>query len=314
MLKECLESILIQKFSDYEVLVGNDYTKDTLSGNQFGIDDTRIKFFNYLENLGEVSNMNTLLSMSRGKYFTWLADDDMYFPNFLESVYESLVLSGFLPCVFTSYLTGNYYPKGLKIQNTSGQIVKGKHFLHMYLERSFKLQGCYGVFEKKYLVEIGGIKKLGIGFGPYSDNRLAIKAGLLKNVIYINAPLIFYRSHDESISQVNPDVDAYSSAQAELISESVEIFRNDGLHRDFCSNLYLLLKWCFSDYCTVMYRSGSIQVRKLMRYLLFLIKYVKLLGKYRYKLVVMLIKQISILIYDHLKRRLAHTCQRIHLQ
>jgi len=87
---------------------------------------------------------------------------------------------------------------------------------------------------------VGGIKKLGDSFGPCSDNLLVIRAGVLKKVIFVDAPLVFFRRHDESISFASGDIHALSSAHEELLLESVEIFKCEELVEDFCSNLLLL--------------------------------------------------------------------------
>jgi len=105
MLKECLSSILGQTFTDFEIIVGNDFPGEFLSTEVFDIHDPRVRIINQARNLGEIENGNVLLRWARGKYFTWLDDDDMYAPSFLESVYASLVKFDFPPCVFTSYMS-----------------------------------------------------------------------------------------------------------------------------------------------------------------------------------------------------------------
>ena len=288
MLKECLGSILAQTFIDYEVIVGNDYTEEKLSTDMFGINDNRIKFVSYPRNLGEVGNMNALLSMSHGKYFIWTADDDMYSPIFFETVFRSLKKFGSTSCVFTSFTKDNSYLETTEINDTKIQLLTGKEFLQRYLSRSIKLLGSYAFFEKNYLQRIGGIKKLGDGFGPCSDNLLAIRAGVLEKVIIVDAPLVFFRRHDESISFASSDIHALSSAHEELMLESVDIFKSEELVEDFCSNLFLLLKWCAIDYFVfylkrVVIRSGKLRWGNLIKYLLFIWEHIIMLIMEKFK-------------------------------
>ena len=77
MLLECLYSILQQTFTDFEVIVGNDYVEEKINADILDIDDSRINFVNHEINLGEIKNMNWLLDNASGKYFTWLADDEL---------------------------------------------------------------------------------------------------------------------------------------------------------------------------------------------------------------------------------------------
>jgi len=277
LLKETLSSITGQTFSAFEVIVGNDYTREPLSAKLLGIEDSRIRFINHSENLGEVKNMNCLLGVARGQYFTWLADDDMYVPAFLESVHASLVKFDFPLCVFTSYASGAAFPDELKSCAGEGQLFKGPVFLRLYLARKLKTIGCYGVFDAEYVKQIDGIEQLGDGFSPYSDNLLVIKSGSLEKVSYIDAPLIFYRTHEQSISSVSTDVGTYISAQKDLLSKSIEVFRSDKVKEDFHRNLFLLLAWCIRDLATVVLRSGSINKRQIMAYLLFLRRHFRLL-------------------------------------
>lgn len=289
MLKECLHSILGQTFPDFEVIIGNDYTMQELSGRFLNIDDPRLRFINHHRNLGEANNMNYLLEISQGKYFTWLADDDLYAPNFLEMINLALDKYSFPPCVFTSYMQGRSLPERLEKVEADIQVLDRRQFLQKYLSRQLKVIGCYGVFDRQYIRQLGGIEQLGDGFSPYSDNLLAIKTGLQKKAVYIDAPLIFFRTHDQSISYASPDVDAYGTAQKDLLSKSLEAFKSEGLSSDFHSNLFLLLKWCLSNYCTVMRRSGSLKFRKLIRYILFLISYLKHLEGYRCEMIVVIL-------------------------
>ena len=100
MLKQTLMSINAQSFSDFEVIVGNDYIQEPLSAELLGNMDSRIRFINHPQNLGEACNMNTLLNLSRGLYFTWQCDDDLYAPNFLDDVHSALVKYNSPLCVF----------------------------------------------------------------------------------------------------------------------------------------------------------------------------------------------------------------------
>lgn len=278
MLKECLSSILQQTFANYEIIVGNDYPQENLSAELLGIDDPRIRFINHTQNQGEIRNMNSLLAMSRGRYFTWLADDDMYASDILQTVHSALVRFNFPPCVFTSYAMGTTYSDDNKGGRVGEQrLIAGRQFLQQYLARSLKAIGCYGVFDLQYLRRIGGIKPLGNGFSPYSDVLLAIQSGLLEKLVYIDAPLIFFRTHKGSISYTSPDFSAYYSAHEDLCRKCINIFSSEGLRDDFHSNLFLLLRWCIRDLTAVVRRSGSINGRQAITYLLFVRRYVSLL-------------------------------------
>ena len=85
MLRACVLSILGQSFQDFELLLGNDDPSNPLDEDQLGLSDEKIKIYNHQNNIGELANLNFLLAHSRGRYFTWLGDDDAYYETFLES-------------------------------------------------------------------------------------------------------------------------------------------------------------------------------------------------------------------------------------
>jgi glycosyltransferase involved in cell wall biosynthesis len=292
MLKECLQSVIGQTFSDFEVIVGNDYPSQMISDNFLSVYDPRIRFVNHSRNIGEINNMNKLREISRGKYFTWLADDDMYAPTFLETIYSVLDKYNFPQCIFTSYMPVRSLSEKHGKGKADIQVLDGRQFLQKYLSRQIKVIGCYGVFDRRYIRDIGGIEYLGNGFSPYADNLLVVKAALQKEVVYINAPLIFFRTHDQSISYTSPDVDAYSSAQKDFLSKSIEVFGSEGLSEDYRSNLFLLLKWCLSDYCTVMRRSGTLRFGQLIKYLWFLMSYLKKIKGHRCKMMAVVLRSV----------------------
>lgn len=285
LLKEALSSIVSQTYPDFEVIVGNDNPHQVLSSENLNINDERISFVNRPTNLGELPNMNDLLARSRGRYFTWLADDDMYAPDFLESAYSALSELEFPFVLFTGYMAGSDYVHYERDGITSNiRVLTGRAFLNEYLSRSLKIIGCYGLFSTGYIRKIGGMEKLGNGFSPYSDNLLAIKSGLLEKIIVIDAPLIFFRTHVDSMSYTSPDLTAYESAQHELLFKSIHVFRDRLLRDDFNDNLFLLLKWCIEDFYPVMLRSGRIQIRKQLAYVIGMFKYIGKLRKHRCKI------------------------------
>lgn len=282
LLAETLSSILAQTFTDFEVIVGNDYIAEFLTQEMLGIQDQRVRIINHAANLGEIGNMNELLAQSRGSYFTWLADDDLYAPDFLRAVWDAHKKHGTLSCVFTNYESGTDR-ESLRVAYADRiKMVSGRDFLRTYLDRKIKAIGCYGVFEARYLREIGGMERLGSGFSPYSDNLLAIKAGGVERLCYIDSPLIFFRTHPGSISYSSPDLEAYLTAQEELCVRSLEIFNAPQLQADLKHNLYQLLShWCLTFMFHVLRRPQEYRSGYVRDYMRFLKRYSVGLGVYR---------------------------------
>lgn len=81
-LKEAIESILQQTFTDYEFLVmddgSNDGSREILEA--YSLKDTRIKVFSQ-NNAGLAESLNTLISYAKGKYLARMDADDMSRPQ-----------------------------------------------------------------------------------------------------------------------------------------------------------------------------------------------------------------------------------------
>ena len=251
LLKQTLDSISAQTFSDFEAIVGNDYAEEPLSAELLGITDPRIRFENYPENLGEANNMNELLARSRGRYFTWQNDDDLYAPTFLEEVYASLVKFDAPTCVFTSYdlFEGVDYPEPIDVVAGTGAVFSGREFLRRYLSGKLLAIGCTGVYSREYLTQVGGIELLGDFHRPlYTEYLYLIRAGLEERVVHIDQPLIRYRTHEGSWGGTTADLPLYTEVGGNLLSKSINILKMPVLRADFRKNVTALLKFLVSDF------------------------------------------------------------------
>jgi glycosyltransferase involved in cell wall biosynthesis len=77
-LSECLESILSQDFSDFEVIISDDSSTDSSPRiiQSFAARDSRIRWSKNPRNLGEAGNSNVCLKEARGKYIKFVHADD----------------------------------------------------------------------------------------------------------------------------------------------------------------------------------------------------------------------------------------------
>jgi len=80
------------------------------------------------------------------------------------------------------------------------------------------------------------------------------------------------------------DIDAYSTAQKDLLSKSCDLFLSERLRGNFYDNLFLLLVWCIRDISTVIRRSRSVNLKQAQEYIVFLKKYIAKLKGCRYYL------------------------------
>lgn len=92
-LKECIDSILNQTFSDFELIILNDASPEPIEEIVKQYNDTHIRYEKNEKNVGAVDvvdNWNKLLELAQGEYIICMGDDDMLAPNCLEE-YNQLI-------------------------------------------------------------------------------------------------------------------------------------------------------------------------------------------------------------------------------
>lgn len=83
-LREAIESILAQTFSDFEFLILDDCPEDSREKIVRSYSDSRIKYFKNERNLGISATRNKLLSLSKGEYLAVFDHDDISLPKRFE--------------------------------------------------------------------------------------------------------------------------------------------------------------------------------------------------------------------------------------
>lgn len=86
-LRECIESILAQTFTDFEFLILNDSPDNTEIEKivlEYAAHDRRIKYARNDKNMGITPSRNKLLKMARGEYLAIFDHDDISVPTRLE--------------------------------------------------------------------------------------------------------------------------------------------------------------------------------------------------------------------------------------
>lgn len=94
-LRRALASIQQQTFTDFEVLVVNDAGEDVSSlVSAFRAEGMTIALLNQPEQRGQSAGRNLGIRASRGRWIAYLDDDDLYYPDHLETLVATLRRSG----------------------------------------------------------------------------------------------------------------------------------------------------------------------------------------------------------------------------
>ncbi len=84
-----LASVVRQSYRSLQIIVINDGGEDVRDiVNSFG--DERLIFIDRKENRGKAFSLNEALAQAKGKYVAYLDDDDLYYPNHIETLVTAL--------------------------------------------------------------------------------------------------------------------------------------------------------------------------------------------------------------------------------
>lgn len=102
-IKETIDSVLKQTYTNWELLVIDDGSKDDSPSivNKYASDDSRIKLIKQ-QNVGSAVARNNGIRHSKGQFLALLDSDDIWLPGFLESQIRFIRQKGAV-CVCSSY-------------------------------------------------------------------------------------------------------------------------------------------------------------------------------------------------------------------
>lgn len=112
-LKECIDSICVQNFNDYELLIIDDGSTDHTDVVVKGIEDERIVYIKNDRNLGVVATLNKGLEIAKGEFIARMDADDVIVGNRLETQID------FLENNPQYGMVGSWY----KIMNENGNVI-----------------------------------------------------------------------------------------------------------------------------------------------------------------------------------------------
>ena len=85
-LKNALDSLLTQTFSDFELIISDNASTDNTKEicEQYAKNDARIRYIRQVKNLGPTMNFKFVLDQAVGEFFMWAAADDIRSSDFIE--------------------------------------------------------------------------------------------------------------------------------------------------------------------------------------------------------------------------------------
>jgi glycosyltransferase involved in cell wall biosynthesis len=217
-LREAIDSILRQTFTDFELIISDNASVDKTSEicQSYAKQDERIHYFRNDRNLGGAWNYNHVFALASGQYFKWAAHDDILEPTLLERCVD--ILDGNREAVLCYSKTRIINERGDVIGVIKSDIHlpsrrpydRYKEFFRRFRHvENFLCNPIFGLIRSRALRETPLI-------GPYqsSDQTLLAELALHGQFIEIPEYLFARRDHTDRAMLKNPS----GSARAEWFS------------------------------------------------------------------------------------------------
>jgi glycosyltransferase involved in cell wall biosynthesis len=87
-IKNAIESVLDQTFTDFEILVVDDFSSDKSAVIASKFESEKVQLIYHEKNCGLSATRNTGIKKANSNYITYLDADDLWKPTFLESIFQ----------------------------------------------------------------------------------------------------------------------------------------------------------------------------------------------------------------------------------
>jgi glycosyltransferase involved in cell wall biosynthesis len=196
---EAIKCVLSQTFSDWELIISDNTSTDRTVSicHEFADKDSRIRVFQNKRNLGAFPNFNRVFQLSRGRYFKWIAHDDLFGAEFIESCLQELEKDDRAVLVFPKLVYVDADGRPLRCQETPDLSIIGST-AESRVDRLMRLEAqSEDIFWSQYgLIRSNILEKTRLmGLYNGSDQVLLLEIALRGNFKQVEKELFFRREH-----------------------------------------------------------------------------------------------------------------------
>lgn len=229
-IRQCVDSILAQTFTDFELILVDDGSKDK-SGqicDEYAVLDQRVKVI-HKENGGLSDARNCGMDQAVGNYFMFVDSDDYIAPTMLEYLYKALMNkeADIAVCNFLHFFEEDR--KRDFSTNIQSEVLSGAEIF--YCRKNERVYGIWTVaWNKLYKREtLGNVR---FRFGKYHEDEFWTNDIYQMDIKVVTIPecLYYYRQRDNSImgrKNIKRDFDIL-----EALQERIAVYFMDERHAD----------------------------------------------------------------------------------
>lgn len=154
-LRKCLDAVTRQTHTHLEIIISDNCSPDKQVeeiGLAYAAKDPRIRFIQQVENIGGENNFSFVYHEAKGEYFIWMADDDFFETNYIETCLNFLLqhpdyyhVSG-----LAIYLDGEKQVKtvGFPDINSNFPVIRVFHYF-LHVSKNGIFYGLFKLFPKE---------------------------------------------------------------------------------------------------------------------------------------------------------------------
>jgi glycosyltransferase involved in cell wall biosynthesis len=231
VLRSAIESAINQTFNDIEIIVCDDKSTDNTREVVRSIPDGRIKYILNNGKKGPSATRNAAILVSRGKYITFLDDDDEWVPNKLQKQVELLDKCPENICgIYSNRLVKDR--SNNHIISTNPQVKKLRGNLLYQLAIGNPIHTSTVLLRKLCFDEIGIFDET---MSYMEDRDLWIRLSMKWNFEYIDEPLTIAFVHQQG--HLSENLGGQTSGRGKLLQKYNDLFKRD---RKTWSKMHLL--------------------------------------------------------------------------
>jgi glycosyltransferase involved in cell wall biosynthesis len=224
-ISKCIESILVQDYTDFELVIcdnrSTDHTLEILS--DYAKKDKRIRVEENDVNLGLVGNFNRVFSRTTGEYFRWIGSDDWLEPGYASKCVKALDDNP-KAVVATTYFGLHHEGGDVDFHEYVGKFPDSEDAAHRVARLLYFFRAGAGIYEPMYammrrqrLVDAGCFE-----IHRHQDWLLSFELSLAGPLIHI-PECLFHRTWPKAMSS------AHYKHLAELYPDRKQLLQPSGL-------------------------------------------------------------------------------------
>jgi len=223
MLRECIDSVLQQTLTDYEIIVSDNASEDSTESVVKSFKDKRIRYYRNDRNLGIRNNWERCLELATGEFITIFPDDDIMMPNNLVKKADYLAANPSVGLVHSKYHVINgdgeiviYDTNWKHSADRTTDAIESK--VDMLTADGNTINAPTVMFRKECYTRLGGFSdKLSYAI----DWEYWMRIAVYYDVAFLATPLVKWREHDGRLTTKDLDTDHVRKLNEDLSAKKL---------------------------------------------------------------------------------------------